>query len=144
MCTAPSSLGNTTPASSSLSWHRRHPRSSWWREQFSRLLSTLSACRRASMVFRASRFGPRQILTADVTAPTPSPRPWCWDGGGFRPWADGALARPHSERWREVKLSTCCVAAASSSAFNCWRTRHSSVVAGSGQPRTSMAVVARF
>jgi hypothetical protein len=54
------------------------------------------------------------------------------EGGGFRPRADGALARPRSERYRKAELSACCATAASSSAFNCWRTRLSSEVAGSG------------
>jgi hypothetical protein len=127
-----------------LSWRRPHPRSSWWRERLSWLLSTLSACHRASMVFRASRLGPRRLLTADAAAPTPSPRPWCWEGGGFRPWADGAPARPRFECWREVELSACCAAAASSSAFSCWRTRRSSEVTGPRQPRSSMVAAARF
>jgi hypothetical protein len=116
--------------SSSLSWRRLRPWSSWWRERFSRLLSTLSACYRASMVFRASQLGPIQHLTADVAAPTPSPNLWCWKGGGLGPWADGAPARPCYERWHEAELSPCCAATASSSAFNCWRTCHSSEVAG--------------
>jgi hypothetical protein len=49
--------------SSLVSWRRPHPRSSWWREWASRWLSTLSARRRASMVLRASRLGPRRLLT---------------------------------------------------------------------------------
>jgi hypothetical protein len=61
-----------------------------------------------------------------------------------QPWADGAPAHPRSERWREAELSTCWAATASSSAFNCSRTRRSSEVAGSGQPRRSMATAARF
>jgi hypothetical protein len=108
------------------------------------VLSTLSALHRASMVFRASRLGARRLLTADAAAPTPSPRSRCWEGGGFEPWANGAQALPHSECWCEVELSACCAAAASSSAFSCWRTRRSSEIAGSGQPRSSMAAVARF
>jgi hypothetical protein len=91
--------------SSSLSWRRLRPRSSWWRERLSRLLSTLLAHRRASIVFRASRLGPSRLLTADVAAPTPSPRSRCWEKGGFGPWADGTPARPRSERWREAELS---------------------------------------
>jgi hypothetical protein len=130
--------------SSSLSWRRPRPRSWWWRERLSWLLSTLSARRRASMVFRASRLGTSRLLTADAAALTPSPCPWCWEGGGFRPWVDGAPARPCSERWREAELSACCAAAASSSAFSCWHTRRSSEVAGSGQLHSSMAAAARF
>jgi hypothetical protein len=118
--------------SSSLSWRRPRPRSSWWCARLSWLLSTLSVCHRASMVFRVSRLGPRQLLTADVAAPTPTPRSRCWEGGGFRSWADDAPARPRSERLCEVELSAC------------WRTRHSSEVAGSREPRSSMAAVARF
>jgi hypothetical protein len=60
------------------------------------------------------------------------------------PCVDGAPARLRFERWREAELSACCAAAASSSAFSCWRTRCSSEVAASGQPRNNMAVVARF
>jgi hypothetical protein len=130
--------------SSSLLWLRPCPRSSWWRERLWRLLSTLLARRRSSIVFRASRLGPSRLLAADAAAPTPSPHPWCWEGGGFGPWADGTPGRPHSERWREAELSACCAAATSSSAFSCWRTRRSSEVTGSGQPRSSMAAVARF
>jgi hypothetical protein len=129
---------------SSLSWHRLHPRSSLWRERLLWLFSTLSGRGRTSMVFRVSRLGPRRLLTADAAAPTPSPRPCCCEGGGFELWADGTPARPRSERWREAELSACCVAAASSNAFNCWRIRHSSEVAGSGQPRSSLAAAARF
>jgi hypothetical protein len=117
--------------SSSLSWRRPRPRSWWWRERLSRLLSTLSARRRASMVLRVSRLGPRRLLTVDVAAPTPSPRSQCWEGGRFGPRADGAPACLRSERWREAELSACCVAAASSSAFSCWRICRSSEVAGS-------------
>jgi hypothetical protein len=40
------------------------------------LLSTLSTRRRASMVFRTSRWGPRRLLTAYVAAPAPSLRAW--------------------------------------------------------------------
>jgi hypothetical protein len=94
--------------SSSLSWRRPRPLSSWWRVRLSRLLSTLSARRRASMVFRTSRWGPRRLLTADVAAPTPSPRPWCRERGRFAPWADGTPARPRFERWRKAELSACC------------------------------------
>jgi hypothetical protein len=83
-------------------------------------------------------------LTADAAAPTPSPRSRCWEEGGFVPWADGAPARPCSERWCEAELSTCCAATASSSTFSCCRTPRSSEVAGSGQPRSSMAAAARF
>jgi hypothetical protein len=39
---------------------------------------------------------------------------------------------PRSEHWREAELSTCCVAAASSSAFSFRRTRRSSEVTTSG------------
>jgi hypothetical protein len=130
--------------SSSLSWRRPRPRSSWWPEQLSWWLLTLSARRRASMVFRTSRFGPRRLLTVDVAAPPPSLHSRCWEGGGFGPCADSAPAHLRSERWRETELSSCCTAAASSSAFSCWRTRRSSEVAASGQPRSRMAVVARF
>jgi hypothetical protein len=66
--------------------------------------------------FGVSRLSPRRLLTADAAALTPSPRPCCWEGGGFRPWADGAPARPCSERRREAELFACCVVAASSSA----------------------------
>jgi hypothetical protein len=59
-------------------------------------------------------------------------------------WEDGAPARPRSECWREAKFSACCAAAASSNNFSCWRTRRSSEVATSGQPRSSMAAAARF
>jgi hypothetical protein len=118
--------------SSSLSWRLPRPRSSWWRERLSWLLSTLSACRQASMVFRASRLGSRRHLTTDAVAATPSPRPWCWEGSGFGPWADGAAARPRSERWCEAELSVCCSAAASNSAFSCWRTRRCSEVEAPG------------
>jgi hypothetical protein len=97
----------------------------------SRLLSTLSARRRASMVLRASWLGPRRLLTVDVATPTPSLRSPCREGGRFGPWADGAPACLRSERWREAELSACCAAAASSSAFSCWRTCRSSEVAGS-------------
>jgi hypothetical protein len=83
-------------------------------------------------------------LTADAAALTPSSCPCCGGGGGFGPWGDGAPARPRSERWREAELSACCAAAASSSAFNCSRTRRSSEVAGSGQPHSSMATTAKF
>jgi hypothetical protein len=38
---------------SSLSWCRPRPWSWWWRERSSQLLSTLSARRQASMVFKA-------------------------------------------------------------------------------------------
>jgi hypothetical protein len=96
------------------------------------------------MVFRVSRLGPRRLLTADAAAPTPSPRAWCWEEGGFGPWADGAPAHPRSERWREAELFACCAAAASSSAFSCWRTHRSSEVMGSGRPCSSMAAAARF
>jgi hypothetical protein len=58
--------------SSSLSWRRPRPQSSWWCERLSRWLSTLSARRRASMVFRVSRLGPRQLLTTYAAAPPPS------------------------------------------------------------------------
>jgi hypothetical protein len=58
--------------------------------------------------------------------------------------ADDALARPRSERWHEAELSACCAAAASSNAFNCSRTHRSSEVAGSRQPRSSMAAAAKF
>jgi hypothetical protein len=125
--------------SSLLSWRRPRPRSSWWHERLSRLLSTLSARRRASMVFRASWLGPRRLLTADAEALTPSPRSHCCEGGGFEPWADGAPARPCSERWREAEFFACWAAAASSSAFTCWCT-HRSSVAGSGQPRSSVGL----
>jgi hypothetical protein len=100
---------------------------SWW-------LLTLSACRRALMVFRTSQLGPRRLLTADAAAPPLSPHTRCWEGGGFWPWADGAPTRPHSEQWREAELSACCAAAASSSAFSCWHTRRSSEVAASRHP----------
>jgi hypothetical protein len=130
--------------SSSLSWRCPCPRFSWWREQLSRLLSTLRARRWASMVFRASRLGPRRLLTADAAALAPSPHSRCREGGGFGPWANDALARPRSERWREAELSACCAAAASSSAFSYWRTRRSSEVTGSGQPCSNMAAAARF
>jgi hypothetical protein len=110
----------------------------------SRWLATLSACRRASMVFRASRLGRRRLLTADATAPPLSPRSRCWEGGGFEPWADRAPARPRSERWHEAELSTCCATTTSSSAFSCWRTRRSLEVAASGQPCSSMAATVRF
>jgi hypothetical protein len=56
--------------SSSLSWHLLRPRSSLWCERLSWLLSMLSARRRASMVFRTLRLGPRRLLTADAAAPT--------------------------------------------------------------------------
>jgi hypothetical protein len=85
------------------SWCRPRPRSLWWRERLSRLLSMLSTRRRASMVFRASRLGPSRLLTADAAASTPSPRPRCWEGGRFGSWEDGAPARPRSERWREAE-----------------------------------------
>jgi hypothetical protein len=127
-----------------LSWRRLRPQSSLWCERLSWLLSTLSAHRQASMVFLASRLGPRRLLTADAEAPTLSSRAWCWERGGFGLWVDGAPARPRSERWREAELSACCAAAASSSAFSCWRTRRSSEVASSGQPRISMATAVRF
>jgi hypothetical protein len=107
-------------------------------------LSTLSARRRASMVFRTSQLGPRGLLTTDVAALPPSPRSRCWEGGGFGPCADGAPARPRSERWREAELLACCDTAASSNTFSYWRTRRSSEVVASGQPRSSMAIVARF
>jgi hypothetical protein len=87
---------------------------------------------------------PSLLLTTDAAAPTPSPRSWCWEGGGFGPRADGAPACPRLEHWREAELSACCAAAASSSAFSCWRTRRSLEVASSGQPRSSMAVAAWF
>jgi hypothetical protein len=70
------------------------------------------------------RLPPRAL--DDVAAPTPSTRK-----------AEGAPARPRSDRWCEVELITCCAAAASSSAFSCWHTRRSSEVAGSGLPRNS-------
>jgi hypothetical protein len=107
-------------------------------------LLTLLARRRASMVFRASRLGPRRLLTADVAALPPSPLSRCWEGGGFGTWADGALCRPLSERWREAELSACCVVAASSNAFNCWCAHRSSEVAASEQPCSSMAAAVRF
>jgi hypothetical protein len=44
----------------------------------------------------------------------------------------------------EAELSACCAVAASSSTFNCWRTRRSSEVAASGQLCSSMAATARF
>jgi hypothetical protein len=111
----------------------------------SRWLSTLSARRQASMVFRASRLGPRRLLTADAAAaPPPSLRSRCREGGRFGPCADGAPTRPRSERWREAEVSACCAAAASSNTFSCWRTRRSSEVAASGQPCSSMAATARF
>jgi hypothetical protein len=110
----------------------------------SRWLSTLSARRRALMVFRASRLGPRRLLTDYATAPPPSPRSRCWEGGGFGPWADDAPARLRSERWREAELSACCAAAALSNAFSCWYTRRSSKVDASEQPRSSMAAASRF
>jgi hypothetical protein len=109
-----------------------------------RCLSTLSAYRRASMVFHTSWLGPRRLLTTNAAALPPSPRFRCWEGGGFGPCADGAPARPHSERWQETELSACCATAVSSNAFSCWRTRRSSEVATSGQPRISMAAAARF
>jgi hypothetical protein len=102
------------------------------------------ARRRASLVFRMSPLGPRRLLTADAAAPPPSPCSRCWEGGEFGPWADDAPARPCSERWREAELSVCCAAATSSNAFSCWRTRRSSEVAASGQPRCSMAAAVRF
>jgi hypothetical protein len=46
--------------------------------------------------------------------------------------------------WREVELSACCAAAASSSTFNCWHTHRSLEVAAFGQPRGSMAAAVRF
>jgi hypothetical protein len=52
--------------SSSLSWRRPHPRSSWLRERLLRLLSTLWVRRWASIVFHVSRLGPRRLLTADA------------------------------------------------------------------------------
>jgi hypothetical protein len=127
-----------------LSWRRPRPQLWWWRELLSWWLSTLSTRCRASMVFRASRLGPRLFLTAGVAAPPPSPRSRCWEGGGFGPCADGVAARPRSERWSEDELSACCAAAASSNAFSCWRTRRSSEVAASRQPRGNMAAAARF
>jgi hypothetical protein len=127
-----------------LSWRRPRPQLSWWRKRLSQLLSTLSARRRASMMFRASWLGPRRLLTADVAAPAPSPHSRCWEGGGFRPWAVGAPARPRSKHWREVELSAYCAAAASSSAFSCWHTRRSLAVTGSGQLRSNMAAAVRF
>jgi hypothetical protein len=80
----------------------------------------------------------------DAVTATPSPCPCCRGGGGFGPCADGAPARPRSEHCRKAELSVCCATAASSRAFNCWRTHRSSEVAGSGQPRSSMAATARF
>jgi hypothetical protein len=65
-------------------------------------------------------------------------------GGRFRSCADGAPARPCSDRWREAELSACCIAAALSSAVSCWHTRLSSEVATSGQLRSNMATAARF
>jgi hypothetical protein len=50
---------------------------------------------------------------------------------------------PVLERWREAELFAC-AAAASSSAFSCWRTRCSSEVAASEQPRSNIAVMVRF
>jgi hypothetical protein len=88
--------------------------------------------------------GPRRLLTANATARPPSPCSRCWEGGGFRLCADGAPARLHSKRWREAELSAFCDAAASSNDFSCWRTRRSSEVAASGQPRSSMAAAVRF
>jgi hypothetical protein len=57
--------------SSSLSWPHPCPQSSWWREWLSRWLLTLSARYWASMVFRASRLGPRRLLTADAVTRLP-------------------------------------------------------------------------
>jgi hypothetical protein len=95
------------------------------------------------MVFRASRLGPRRLLTADAAAPPPSLRSRCWEGGGFGPCTDGAPARPRLEHWRDAEFSACAVAA-SSNAFSCLRTRRSSEVAASTQSRNSMAAAAKF
>jgi hypothetical protein len=110
----------------------------------SRWFSTLSARRWASMVFCVSRLGPRRLLTTDAAAPPPSPRSRCWEGGGFGLCADDAPTRLRSEHCREAELSACCTTATSNSAFSCWRTRCSSEVVASEQPRSSMAAAARF
>jgi hypothetical protein len=87
--------------------------------------------------------GPKTRI-ADAATLTSSPRSRCCDGCGLGSWADGTPTRPRSKSWCEAELSACCATATSSRAFSYWRTRRSLEVAGSGQPRSSMAATARF
>jgi hypothetical protein len=87
---------------------------------------------------------PKTALDRRCRGPTSLPALSMLGRRRIRPWADGAPARPCSERWREAELSACCATTASSSPFSYWCTRRSSEVAAFGQARTSMAVAARF
>jgi hypothetical protein len=91
----------------------------------------------SGVTVRPKMFLDRQPFGSVPVAPMPR-------GGGFWRCAEGATLPSCTDCWHDAELSACCAAAVSRRALSCCCTLHSSGVAASGQPRSSITVTARF